>query len=242
MTGSEFRDRCELVDGAAAGAWIAERLSQEFGLVGTHVPDGYEAYCRIFHPAWDTGGRPVRWGAVAEQFGTIMHKEAQWESLVGYPPATPASADKTRDCSPINQAPIIGELDKDSLEAFLTIIATQSSLGSGDCYFGLSIIEGWQDHFHDIELKPLLNLPNERRYIVLKGPLSASAWRGARSPNLLWAIDRTWYAISDVDFDSTLFGGDQKMVDAIVGDPRLEAWQVESSDSLASDADMVNGG
>jgi len=140
----------------------------------------------------------------------------------------------------MTQHPIVGELDYDSLNALLGLIGTRSHQGTENCYFGLSIIEGWLDHFAEDELEPLLTLPNERTYIVMKGPLSPAVWRGIQSPNLIWADDQSWYAISDVDFDSTLFGGNQELVGGIIGHPFLEAWQVEPGDSLASDADMVN--
>jgi mevalonate kinase len=44
-----------------------------------------------------------------------------------------------------------------------------------------------------------------------------------------------------VDFDSTLLGGDIRLVEAIVSSPRLEAWMMEPADSLAADADKING-
>ena len=45
---------------------------------------------------------------------------------------------------------------------------------------------------------------------------------------------------SEVDFDSTLVGGSSKLIEAIVGSPELEAWQVKPTDSLAADADKIN--
>ena len=41
----------KVTDGAAAGAWIRPRLGSEISRVADQVPDGYEAYVRIFHPA-----------------------------------------------------------------------------------------------------------------------------------------------------------------------------------------------
>jgi hypothetical protein len=37
-------DDLEVIDGAAAGAWIKPRLGAEFGAVTLQVPKGYEAY------------------------------------------------------------------------------------------------------------------------------------------------------------------------------------------------------
>lgn len=60
-------------------------------------------------------------------------------------------------------------------------------------------------------------------------------------PNLIWPADRSWFVVSEVDFDSTLVGGSAELVKAVVESPALEAWQVEPTDSLASDADEING-
>jgi hypothetical protein len=169
-----------------------------------------------------------------------MHKVVQWEALARHVPPPSTSGRKTQDCLPKVQDPIVGELDIGSLQALLRLLAAWSNPGADNCYFGLSVIEGWLNQFDGSDLEPLLTLPDERTYIVIKGPISASFWKGIKSPNLIWAIDRCWYAVSDIDFDSTLFGGHQELINAIIDDPRLEAWQVEPDDSLASDADMFN--
>jgi hypothetical protein len=60
-------------------------------------------------------------------------------------------------------------------------------------------------------------------------------------PNLIWPADHSWFVASEVDFDSTLVGGSAELVETIVQCPALEAWQVEPTDSLAIDADKING-
>ncbi len=60
------------------------------------------------------------------------------------------------------------------------------------------------------------------------------------APNLIWPADHSWLVASEVDFDSTLVGGSAELIQTIVDSPKLEAWRVEPTDSLASDADKVN--
>jgi hypothetical protein len=60
------------------------------------------------------------------------------------------------------------------------------------------------------------------------------------APNLIWPADHSWLVASEVDFDSTLVGGSAELIQAIVDSPKLEAWRVEPTDSLAADADKVN--
>jgi hypothetical protein len=45
---------------------------------------------------------------------------------------------------------------------------------------------------------------------------------------------------SEIDFDSTLVGGTEQLIDAILAEPRLDTWRVGPGDSLAYDADKIN--
>src|SRR5258708_19148270 len=70
-------------EGEAAG-WIGERLHRFAQDVGSVVPSGFEAYVRIFHPAWRLAGTKeveVRWSDVAEWGGRIVHPEMQFHSI-----------------------------------------------------------------------------------------------------------------------------------------------------------------
>ncbi|MGE5603367.1 MAG: hypothetical protein ACM30E_09965 [Nitrososphaerales archaeon] len=248
----------EITDGAAAGDWIESRLGSEVDTVAEQVPQVYEAYARVFHPAYDWGLKPVRWAKVAEAKGTTAHREMQWDALVGRSGWE-------------GQIPLMGVMDFFDLDALCEILTCHTA-DPGDCYFGLCTIQGWLDSLPVGYLKPFLRLP-DRDYIVLAGPLAAVGrisrdWSGAglvravfvvpraealaqlagrnegsrrEAPNLIWPEDRSWFVASEVDFDSTLVGGSAELIKAIVESPALEAWQVEPTDSLAFDADKING-
>jgi hypothetical protein len=47
---------------------------------------------------------------------------------------------------------------------------------------------------------------------------------------------------TEIDFDSTPVGGSRGLVDAVLAEPRLEAWPVAEGDSPAWDADTTNPG
>lgn len=166
----------KIIDGAAAGAWIEPRLSGEFGAVTLQVPQGYEAYARVFHPATDWEGNPVPWAEVAKVFGTTAHQEMQWHAILGlssagelrgsYGPDTPIGSKWA------GEDPWLGTMDLDALDALCEIL-TAHTADPGQCYFGLCVIESWLEAFSPEELKPLLELPMGRDHIVLAGPLSA---------------------------------------------------------------------
>ncbi|MGH9225422.1 MAG: hypothetical protein ACRD2W_16930 [Acidimicrobiales bacterium] len=65
-----------LQDVSPAG-WIASRLHPSMQDVGSVIPDGFEAYGRLFHPV-DGGGRRKRWSDVARRNQRIVHPEMQF--------------------------------------------------------------------------------------------------------------------------------------------------------------------
>lgn len=100
---------------------------------------------------------------------------------------------------------------------------------------------------------PLLELP-QREYLLLDCDVAEFAdpawteragigwhWGHGPTPNLLWPADRSWCLGTEIDFDSTLIGGDRGLIDAVLADPLLEALEVEPSTDLSSFGDSVNG-
>ncbi|MGG5752460.1 hypothetical protein ACQ3I4_07510 [Zafaria sp. Z1313] len=75
--------------GPAPGRWLADALAPAFAVPGGaetvagQVPRGYEAYARVFHPARDDDGAPVRWADIAALRGTVLHGGAQFAALAG---------------------------------------------------------------------------------------------------------------------------------------------------------------
>ncbi len=173
---ASISDDLEITDGAVAGAWIRPRLGGEFGAVTLQIPRGFEAYARIFHPAADRQGNPVRWEEVAKACGTIPHREMQWHAILGVPdPNMPRGCylpDDSNEARWTGESPSIGAMDIEDLDALCEILAAHTADPSR-CLFGLCTIESWLDSFDPHELKPLLELPDGRDHIVLAGPLFA---------------------------------------------------------------------
>ncbi|MGH9023894.1 MAG: hypothetical protein ACRDV9_12475 [Acidimicrobiia bacterium] len=93
-----------------------------------------------------------------------------------------------------------------------------------------------------------IHLPG-RDYLLFEGPLTAASemghwptptWFLPQSPNLFWPHDRAWCVASEIDFDSTLVGGNEALIEEILHEPSLEAWRIRASDSLAWDGDILN--
>ncbi len=59
-------------------------------------------------------------------------------------------------------------------------------------------------------------------------------------PNLWWPDDRAWCVATELDMQSTYIGGSRACVDQLLGDDRLEVYEVQPSDGISWDADGVN--
>ncbi len=256
----------KVTDGAGAGSWIEPGLGGEFGAVTLQVPKIFEAYARVFHPAGDLDGNPVSWTEVAEACGTTPHKEMQWHAIVDQPTYQPNDDSKWPGQVPSVGEIDIPLLDV-LCEVLAGHTADPNNCFFGLCTIN-SWEDGFNKA--ELRGHRLLKLPWGRDHIVLAGPLSAvdqilderiklsfvmheegseppsegelaelsKPWRAA--PNLIWPADRSWLVVSEVDFDSTLVGGSGELVEAIVAAPKLEAWQVDPTTSLAEGADRIN--
>ncbi|MDN6202274.1 MAG: hypothetical protein L0I99_08790 [Micrococcaceae bacterium] len=75
--------------GAGPGQWIAQTLERVLATrppattAAAQIPAGFDAYARIFHPASDEDGNPVRWADIALERGTVLHAGAQFSAVSG---------------------------------------------------------------------------------------------------------------------------------------------------------------
>jgi hypothetical protein len=105
----------------------------------------------------------------------------------------------------------------------------------------------------------MLELP-EREHVLFRGDLRLFAdpewprrvpWKDpgleeggferiAPSPSILWPTDRSWVVVTDVDWDSTIVGGDSDAIALLCTRPDVEALVLPAGSSLQWDADEVN--
>jgi len=88
-------DPGEPLPDVSAGRWVQQRLwkwgpgSNRQGVaVGCLVPQGFEAYARVLHPArrqTERGLESVRWSAVASWTGTTAHPLMQFHGIAKLP-------------------------------------------------------------------------------------------------------------------------------------------------------------
>jgi hypothetical protein len=95
---------------------------------------------------------------------------------------------------------------------------------------------------------PRVRLPS-RDYLLFAGSLAAAPELGwaspgggffPQSPNLFWPQDQAWCVASEIDLFCTLVAGSEALAQALVDNPRLEAWRVQPADPIAFDSDQIN--
>lgn len=69
---------------AATAQWISQVCDLAApGTIAAQVPAGYPSYVRIFHPAMDEDGAPVRWAEIARQRGHQLRGADLFEDVSG---------------------------------------------------------------------------------------------------------------------------------------------------------------
>jgi hypothetical protein len=223
---------------ASAASWVVEGLHGFAESVLSLVPAGFEAYGRIFHPAWLSDPvKSVSWHQVAEANGRVAHHAMQWESITG------SRGFYHGDHQPgiWDQEPMEGSLPQE-LASLLASLLTRHTATPQRCWF--AVWEGFGClEFGDGE-PPAFQIPG-RRLMLLTGPttavltsLCAPPWW--QSPNLWWPDDRAWCVATEVDLMSTYVGGTRQCIEELVARRDLEAMIANPGDGITWQSDELN--
>jgi hypothetical protein len=157
------------VNGNSAGRWLFDDLADmSLPIVGHQVPQCFECYIRILHPASDVDGQTTRWSDVAHRNGRVIHPEVQWHCLVGSP--NPRQAGEHRG----GALPAFGEMSGFELDVLCAYLQRNTAT-SENCFFGLSTIHGWVTPL--VARGGLLGLAY-RQFAVFSGPLKSAGELG----------------------------------------------------------------
>ncbi|WP_213814475.1 hypothetical protein [Glaciihabitans sp. dw_435] len=72
-----------------------------------------------------------------------------------------------------------------------------------------------------------------------RAPWVVHEW-DVQSPSIIWPDDHSWVLATEIDFDSTLIAGSQKLVDELTHTPGIEAMQIGPDADLTSEGDRIN--
>jgi hypothetical protein len=226
--GAEFGWRRDV----SPAAWIGPRLHPFAQDIGSVIPQGFAGYARLFHPVGADGYRHERWSDVAARNGRVVHSEMQFHSI-GVPRGqAPPGHDR-------GYRPRTGTLILEHRRILLEHLKSATTTPER-CWFAMWEGFGGLD---DGGIRERVELPN-RSYLLYTGTID----RALESPdpvmdqsaNLWWPEDRAWFVASEIDFDSTFVGGDDRLIAALVSDKRLEALPIVLSARADDAADRVN--
>lgn len=238
-------DLRQLADDVSAADWITAAVRNFDHTVGSLVPPVFEAYARVLHPATRRDGAggeeeqevEVTWAQVAAANGRQAHAGMEWVAITGswdYHHGHTQSG--VWDVEPVE-----GSLPAAQGEALVAVLARFTATAE-ECFFAV-----WEG-FGALTLAPVAKtvaMPG-REMLLLAGPL-AQAGRVSmesapfeQSPSLWWPADRAWCVASDVDLMSTYVGGSRACIEAVLGAPGVEAWEVQHGQGVTYDSDVLN--
>ncbi len=217
--------------------WIGPRLSpfDEYRTTSI-VPNGFDAYARILHPAQLPGeGRHlVRWTDVAHWSGVPIRGRSQWHDIA-LPQSPPSSEPPWRGQGPREGSPYVGDVD--ALMGHLADFTADRET----CFFCVWVgyLGGSAAVFTPLG-EPPVSLPRRdlpervvslpyREYGLIEAPLSFATSLDTlsdgfhRTANLWWPEDRAWCVASEIDLRWTYVGGSSELIAQILSDERMEA-------------------
>jgi hypothetical protein len=250
----------EFASDLSPARWLVERIHGFARNVGSVLPEGFEAYARVFHPAtrylWDDsvpeGGPPdraaaaaaglrprgrvaVRWSEVAAANGTVMHAEAQFEAISQLGRLSTACQPGIWDIPPM-----VGALPEDAAGRLVEILSGYTSTPSR-CWF--CVWEGYGGLRTPAGFEKRVLLPG-RAYLLVAGPITAvqGAFENidAEGPSIWWPDDGAWCVATEIDFCWTYVGGRRSCVEAVLADQQLEALPARIDHGITIESDRIN--
>lgn len=229
-----------LVHDPTPAQWVEERLARHpWATVGSLLPDDFEAYARVFHPAYRRAGtyerEPVSWAEVARMTGRTMHRRAEFAKLAGIEPWNGKPSWGNR--------PSEGDLPPEVAVPLVELLRRFTRTPER-CWF--CIWNGWGDLFalegYDEDGYRHVKTPG-REYLLAVGGIgmvSTIGENGGNDPSIWWPDDHSWCVATEIDLDTTYVGGTTECIAALSEDPRLEVWSAEVTDRVDFDADTIN--
>lgn len=212
---------------SSPAAWIGERLAPGTFEVRMMVPEGFDAYARIFFPFVSDAvlgdGSPadttLTWSEVAALNGRTAHALMEADTI--------STTDQRRGLHSS-----LSDAQTETLWPILERHATSQSVG-----FLL-----W-DGYGGVDPRPFEGQPKVehmgRSYHLLYGPLAART-DFANTPNYVWPEDRAWCLVTDIDFYWAYVAGTSSCVDEIIATPALDAYATDPSNPARSGMDTIN--
>ena len=215
----------------APAAWIEPLLFEDWSEVRATVPQGFEAYARIFFPFVGAdivvdgapGQEHITWTEMARRHGRVAHALMEPQTIL----AGPGGEMEPQSC--------YGSLAPEQFGALLPILTRHTS--SAGSWFLL-----W-DGFGDLNERAFKHAPKVRHALrdlyLLQGPHGAYA-DFPDEPNYWWPEDRAWCVCTDTDLDWAYIAGPTACIDEVLAVPVLDAYATRPENPAHSGMDVIN--
>lgn len=214
-------------------AWVHDHLHPFAQDVGSVIPEGFEDYARVFHPAY-RDRRPVLWREIAEVNGRTVHSQMQFGNISGSWHSSPAP-------HLWSEPPQPGKLPLELVRALVSILRPRTRTPEV-CWFAVWVGYGRPQPLGAL---PCFGIP-QREYYLASGPLD-DAIPGVygemsryQSASMWWPEDRSWFVSTEVDLAYTYVGGTRECIEAVIADPAIESLRARLSDRISWDGDTIN--
>lgn len=230
--------------------WIASRLHGFCEDTGSVIPEGFDAYCRIFHPLrrHEPNAISRTWAQVAAQNGRIAHPEMQIHMISHPVGLTPVKYDLNDYINELDW----GELPLPERTILVETLRPFTSTPE-QCWFCV-----WEG-FGGIDFggsSERVRLPN-RDYVLYAGPIeialaaldtgpaefasnpAVQPW-DSHSPNLWWPEDRAWFVATEIDHAWSYVGGTKGLIASLLTTDGLEALPAHLTDDPFVNGDIIN--
>ena len=236
----------ELMQDISAADWVVRSVrpwDRGRGVrLWSFIPDGFEAYARVFHPARD-GEHSVRWAELGTSHGVPLTPDVAFCEVVRR---------DQRDPNALDLDPMDGHLPSKECAALSRLLRPHTS-SPEMCWFCLWEGNGaFRSHAHSVlrveedrgfrrtpiratEQDRFLNsvpkvVAEARSYFLFSGPLDAACAFAIDGwdvpPNIWWPEDRSWCVVTEIDGYSTYVGGSRETIDELLSSSELEAIEV----------------
>lgn len=249
-------DGLTLVTDLSPARWVEKGLGQPFAYLTALVPRGFASYARLFHPARNRDGEPVRWAEIAAWSGRKVHPLMAFERISA--PVQDPDRGPGPEIPPWHGDPLEGSLEQDMAIALASFLGEFTATAE-NCFFavwdgygqfnrgarGILTAGGGQPQLPPPEVESAPRLVGmQRKYVLYRGPLSAigSFFQGFwdHSPNMWWPEDCAWCVSTDIDLDSTYIGAGEGCIEALTEDARFEALGTAPDAPVYMAADTLN--
>ena len=214
--------------------WLTHQIRGFAENVGSIVPNGFDTYARLFHPA-SRRDVPVTWTEIAGARGKVVHPEMQWANITGV-----ELYEGILDPGIWDLEPKIGTMPQAWAPQLIGALENHTTTPERVWF---CVWNGFAGVFTG-STEPLVELPN-REYFLLKGPISVASESLGETPfpqsaNLWWPDDRSWCVATEIDFAWTYVAGSATCVREVLDIESIEGLETSIDHNVDALADTVN--